>query len=121
MKKKISQIRSSGVTTITKSAEIANLQRQNELLKTQKGYQQELLRYESLQAAESAKVALGISNGYAANGSSSDGLFNDGKVSKFAQFGRAVFQIHENDITQAEYTMRAAEDYMVAQKDEKKP
>lgn len=113
---KISQIRSSGINTITKSAEIANLQRQNELLKTQKGYQQELLRYESLQAAESAKVALGISNGYAANGSSSDGLFNDGKVSKFAQFGRAVFQIHENDITQAEYTMRAAEDYMVAQK-----
>ena len=113
---KISQIRSSGVTTITKSAEIANLQRQNELLKTQKGYQQELLKYESLQAAESAKVALGISTGYAANGSSSDGILNDGKVSKFAQFGRAVFQIHENDITQAEYTMRAAEDYMVAQK-----
>ena len=37
---KISQIRKSGTTTITKTAELSNLQKQNELLKIQQQYQE---------------------------------------------------------------------------------
>lgn len=118
---KISQIRSSGVTTIEQSAELSNLQRQNELLKTQQHYQQTIANAESLKAAASARTAIGISNAYASFDTSSDGLFSDKKLSKFEQFTRLVtqnapFNRNKNNITEAEYAMRVAEDYSVAQK-----
>lgn len=121
---RISQLRSNGVTTIAQSAELANLQRQNDLLKTQEQYQQTIIDNESLKAASSAKIALGITNAYASLGTSSDGQFEDKKLSKFAQFARAVFytpaklfglMTEDNGITEMEYATRAAEDYAIAQ------
>jgi hypothetical protein len=118
---KISQIRSSGATTIEQSAELSNLQRQNELLKTQQHYQQTIANAESLKAAASARTAIGISSAYASFDTSSDGLFSDKKLSKFEQFTRSLTQNaplnrNKNNITEAEYAMRVAEDYSVAQK-----
>lgn len=121
---RISQLRSNGVTTIAQSAELANLQRQNDLLKTQEQYQQTIIDNESLKAASSAKIALGITNAYASLGTGSDGQFEDKKLSKFAQFARAVFytpaklfglMTEDNGITEMEYATRAAEDYAIAQ------
>ena len=121
---RISQLRSNGVTTIAQSAELANLQRQNDLLKTQEQYQQTIIDNESLKAASSAKIALGITNAYASIGTGSDGQFEDKKLSKFAQFARAVFytpaklfglMTEDNGITEMEYATRAAEDYAIAQ------
>ena len=121
---RISQLRSNGVTTIAQSAELANLQRQNDLLKTQEQYQQTIIENESLKAASSAKIALGITNAYASLGTGSDGQFEDKKLSKFAQFARAVFytpaklfglMTEDNGITEMEYATRAAEDYVIAQ------
>ena len=73
--KQMSEIRSSGVTTIEKSADLANLQRQNELLKTQLQYQQTISKIENEKAASSARAAIGISTGYVAGG----GNGNDGE------------------------------------------
>lgn len=112
---KISQIRKSGATTIAKTAELSNLQRQNELLKIQKQYQQTIADTEGLKAASSARLALGITGAYVSNGTSNDGLANDVKVGKFTQFLRTVFRTRDNDITETEYALRAAEDYQIAQ------
>lgn len=120
---KITQLRSNGVTTIQQSAELSNLQRQNELLKTQMKYQETISENENLKAASSAKIALGITSAYASLGTSGDGQFEDRKLSKFAQFGRAIFRtparlfglVDDDEITEMEYATRAAEDYTIAQ------
>ena len=120
---KITQLRSNGVTTIQQSAELSNLQRQNELLKTQMKYQETISENENLRAASSAKIALGITSAYASLGTSGDGQFEDRKLSKFAQFGRAIFRapaklfglVDDDEITEMEYATRAAEDYTIAQ------
>ena len=116
---KMSQIRSSGVTTITKSAELANLYRQNELLKTQAQYEQTIADTESSRAAESARAALGISTGYVnlktPNGY---GLASDYKLDKFSQFLYSLpipFMSHSETITDSEYAMKIAEEYSIAQ------
>lgn len=115
-KEKISQINSSGVTTIAQSAELANLQRQNELLKTQQQYQKSIIETESQKAASSAKVALGISTAYKSLGDTSNGVYEDKKLSKFAQFFRDVTHQKSDNLTEFEYASRAVEDYAVAQK-----
>lgn len=116
---RISQLRSNGVTTIAQSAELANLKRQNDLLKTQENYQQTIIDNESLKAASSAKMAISMTDAYASLGTSSDGQFDDRKLSKFEQFYRIIsknapFQT-KDEITEFEYGMRAAEDYAIAQ------
>ena len=113
---KISQIRKSGATTITKTAELSNLQKQNELLKIQQQYQQTIADTESLKAASSARLALNISGGYVSGGgTSNDGVRSDKKVGKFTQFLRTIFFARDNDLTETEYALRTAEDYSVAQ------
>ena len=116
---KISQIRSSGVTTITKSAELANLYRQNELLKTQSQYEQTIADTENSRAAESARASLGISTGYVnlktPNGY---GLASDYKLDKFSQFLYSLpipFMSHDETITDSEYAMKIADEYSIAQ------
>lgn len=116
---KMSQIRSSGATTITKSAELANLYRQNELLKTQAQYEQTIADTESTRAAESARASLGISTGYVnlktPNGY---GLASDYKLDKFSQFLYSLpipFMSHDETITDSEYAMKIAEEYSIAQ------
>ena len=112
---KISQLRSSGTTTIAQTAELANLKKQNELLKIQQQYQQTISNTESLKAAASARTALGISGEYISSGSSDDGIGSDKRIGKFRQFLRTIFMSHGNDMTEQEYAIRTAGDYSVAQ------
>ena len=86
-------------------------------------YQETISENENLKAASSAKIALGITSAYASLGTSGDGQFEDRKLSKFAQFGRAIFRapaklfglVDDDEITEMEYATRAAEDYTIAQ------
>lgn len=115
--KQMSEIRSSGVTTIEKSAELANLQRQNELLKTQLQYQQTISKIENEKAASSARAAIGISTGYVAGGGNgNDGVRTDRKIGKFTQFLRTIFFARGNDLSEEEYSSRVVDDYSIAQK-----
>lgn len=115
--KQMSEIRSSGVTTIEKSADLANLQRQNELLKTQLQYQQTISKIENEKAASSARAAIGISTGYVAGGGNgNDGVRTDRKIGKFTQFLRTIFFARGNDLSEEEYSSRVVDDYSIAQK-----